>query len=203
MRLNYRVSRILSAMVLIGVLVLTGYDAAFHFDRERVAVKRQHQSAQRHWSVHYAQSYTYLDSSFKYQEDINNIRLLIEPENIVLSDRATSYYLAAALPVYVKNVHAHHHRDTDWSQILSASYLCYIDQEASFERVRVFIELQRARANRDQLAQFKYWVVNRDPNNLNLRYDCLATRGKAIAQSLQKLGKLIYQGEFLLVYQID
>lgn len=195
--------KIFSILFLFTAAIIVVNDAMIHFDADRVSVKRQHQSAQRHWSAFYSQNYTYADSSFRYQYDIRNIAELIEPNQLVLSDLPSSYYLAAELPVFLLNAHAHHLRDYNSRQLIDGFYPCYIDQEESLSKVKAFIKRNRTQPEGKSHPRLKYWVINRDPINLNLRKECLATRGKYIATGLQHLGELIYQGEFLWLYQIN
>lgn len=195
--------RAIAILVLFLLLLLVVRDAAFHFDEERVIVKRQNQSAQRHWSLFYHQTYTYDDSSFKYEQDIHNIEGLIEPNNTLLTDKASSYYLAAQLPVFVKNVHAHHIRNPDWMNMLKGSHLCYIDFQEFYSEAESFILNQTQIADLNGTPMIKYWVINNDSRNLNLRYDCLATRSGEIKKGLQDLGRLIYEGEYFLLYELN
>jgi len=38
------------------VLSLIVYDSKFHFDKERILIKRKHNSGQRHWNLFYGQN---------------------------------------------------------------------------------------------------------------------------------------------------
>lgn len=192
----------IGAILLILLAALVVNDVAFRFDREHLIAKRENQSAQRHWSPFYSQRYTYDDGPFKYAQDISSIRTLISDNSILLTDRATSYYLAAELPAYVRNVHRHHGR-TDWDSFLGKAYFCYIDQAASLGHVKEFIGDQAKSVKRENSPRFRYWVINRDSDNLNLRYDCLSTRGAEIASGLKNLAEPIFEGEYLWLYRLN
>lgn len=193
----------ISIIVFVGLLTLIAVDARFHFNEERVILKRQHQSAQRHWSLFYKQNYIYEDSLFKYRKDIDGIEKILEPNNVLISDKASSYYLASELPVYVKNVQPHHLRHAGWNKIFNERYLCYIELEEALEHTKNFIERQTRIDKQLNKPEIKYWLVNRDLRNLNMRYDCLANRGSRIIGGLDHLGELIYQGEYLWLYELD
>ena len=195
-------SRVIGVFLLIALAALVVNDMAFRFDLAHLIVKREHQSAQRHWSPFYSQQYTYDDGAFKYKQDISNMQLLVSDHSLLLTDRATSYYLAAQLPVYVRNVYRHHGR-TDWDSFLDTASLCYIDQAASLGKVVEFISDQEKKSELKNSPEFKYWVVNRDSDNLNLRLDCLATRGSEIAVGLENLAELVYKGEYLWLYRMN
>lgn len=189
--------------VLLGIAALVVIDASFHFDKQRVKIKRADKSPQHHWSLFYPQRYTFTDASFKYRKDIENIRKLIEPAKTMLSDRATSYYLAAELPLYMRNIYGHHGRHALWTEFIGKFFACYIDQERSLEETQTFIETLSNHVEDKKEPDFKYWIVNRDSNNLNMRNDCLATRGSEIADGLPKIAKQIYQGEYLWLYELN
>ena len=194
--------RLITFFLLVTLIVLIFIDASFHFDQERIQVKRQHQSAQRHWNLFYKQNYTYIDSSFKYDQDIQKIRTIIEPNKLLLSDKATSYYLAAELPVYVTNVQPHHNNSWSWTRFLNKRYACYLENDDSLEMVQSFIQ-DKSRSDEGSKQYFKYWVVNKDKSNLNLRFDCLSARSSSIAEGVIKVSELIYEGEYLSLYQLD
>ena len=204
MALSKNIERILCCFGLLAIVILVISDSSMHFDKQRVEIKRQANSPQHHWNVFYPQRYTYVDTSFKYRNDLLQISQLIEPNKIVLSDRATSYYLVSELPVYVKNVWRHHGRNYPlWTNLLDNLYACYIDQDRSLSEIQEFIAEFKQYAKDKKQPEFKYWVINRDPNNFNLRDDCLATRGSDIEQALPNIAREIYRGEYLWVYELN
>lgn len=197
--------QLLVFIALVAVLFLLVYDAKPHFDKELVQVKRENNSAQRNWSLFYGQRFVFYESAFRYQDDINRIRELIEPGQIVLSDLATSYYAAASLPVYVRNVHRHHGRthSSNWLKLLDRRTACNLHQPDAFLAFKKFIvDAQRNSASRGQ-PQFKYVLVNKDSNNKNLRLDCLWHRRALLMKNIARVSKLKYEGEFLSLYEIN
>jgi len=195
--------KVLAAISLFCLIALVINDSYFHFDAERVSIKRQAKSAQRHWSLFYTQHYTYTDSSFKYRNDIEEIQKIITPGKTLLADRATSYYLAAELPIFVKNLHAHHSRDLLWVRFLQQRLACYIDLQDQYEEVLNFIETVDKQSLNGLEPEFKYWVFNSDAGNLNLRNDCLSMRGSDITSALPKFAKQLFKGEYLWLYEIN
>jgi len=194
--------KIFSFISLLLVLSVVVFDSKFHFDSERVQLKRQNKSAQRNWSLFYSQKYIYHDSSMRYSSDLIDIADLITPHSVVISDISTSYYLAAELPVFIVNVHRHQgFRQTKWSKILSQLSFCYLENNEHLEMVREFLLRQRS-SNDEMSTREQYLVINQDSLNLNMRYDCLSARDQSIINNMDKIGKLLYRGEYLVLYKI-
>ncbi|MBL4671679.1 MAG: hypothetical protein JKX81_05425 [Arenicella sp.] len=197
--------RLLVFFALAAVLALLVYDARPHFDKDLIQLKRENNSAQRNWSLFFGQRFVFYEGPFRYEDDMNRIRDLIEPGRIVLSDLATSYYAAASLPVYVRNVHRHQGREysSSWRKLLNRRTACNLHQQDVFLAFNKFIDVeQRNSASREQ-PQFKYVLVNKDSNNKNLRLDCLWHRRALLMENIVRVSKLKYEGEFLNLYEIN
>jgi hypothetical protein len=197
--------RLLVFFALASVLVLLAYDASPHFDKGLIQLKRQNNSAQRHWSLFYGQRFVFYEGPFRYQDDINQIRDLIEPGHIVLSDLATSYYAAASLPLYVRNVHRHQGRtqSSSWRKLLDQRTACNLHQQDVFVAFKAFIDVEQRNSVSHGQPQFKYVLVNKDSNNKNLRLDCLWHRRALLMKHIAPVSKLKYEGEFLNLYEIS
>ncbi|MGK0439977.1 MAG: hypothetical protein ACJATK_002941, partial [Paracoccaceae bacterium] len=53
--------RLLVFFALASVLALLAYDASPHFDKGLIQLKRQNNSAQRHWSLFYGQRFVFYE----------------------------------------------------------------------------------------------------------------------------------------------
>ena len=189
---------VVSLMLLIGLIV---YDSSFHFNKSIVALKQQHQSAQRHWNLFYGQKYTYYNSPLRYQKDLKELQKLMDANTLVLSDKATSYYLASQLPVFVANIHRHHGVDYYWRDVLKNLRFCYLDNQEVLKDVKHFIEKQKQREEKWPFPEFKYIVLNQDHKNSNTALDCLSAK-RGVKDSITKISSIIYQGEYLDLYEV-
>ena len=188
-------------VLLLGTVI---YDGMYHFDKPLMFAKIAAQSDQRNWSAHYGQNHVLYNSTMRYENDFKEIKTLVEPGAIVLSDLSTSYYAAGYLPVYVKNIHRHHGRNAniEWQKFLDLRHYCYIDNQESLVELKKFIESQRRIERSQGTAPFKYILLNNDSVNRNLKNDCIAFRHRAIDQNMEEVGAKLYQGEFLNLYQL-
>ena len=189
------VCRTLTWLVFVSLLGLVAIDSAFHFDQQKVQIKTKHYSAQRNWSLFYGQSYVFNDSSTRYKSDFVEIKRIVKPDSIVLSDLASSYYVAAHLPVYVVNLHRHQGSSTPsaWKQFLATRVFCYIEFEENRVKLEGFLKLNQ---------KFDYVLVNKDRVNSNRKRDCLAFRSKTIIKELPRFANLVFEGEFLNLYAL-
>ena len=187
--------KIFGYLGLLAVIALVVHDGSFHFDRERVAAKQKHRSDQRNWSMHYPQINVFNHSSMRYLNDFGNMSDLIEPGAVVLSDLATSYFAAAELPVYAVNVHRHQGRwqRRAWARFLDGRYFCYLEFEEN--RAEVHEHLRKH-------PELKYVIVNRDGVTWHRTQDCMAHRSRVLADELPKFATLVFEGEFLDLYEI-
>ena len=204
MNLRLFPDRIVWLLPLSVLSVLVIFDARYHFDGEHMELKQRHQSPQRNWSIHYGQSHVYQNSSLRYEQDFNNIKALIEPGFVLLSDLATSYYAAVYLSVYVKNIHRHHGRaiSSGWSQWLDSRDHCYLDNAASLQRTQEFIARQKTLARKGGDPVFRYIIINTDRSNRHLRTDCFSARGAGLLEPIKAIADLKYAGDYLHLYEL-
>lgn len=198
------VKRLLMGSVLIAVLVLLFQDSKSHFSEAVIQIKRQNNSSQRNWNLFYGQRFVYYDGSFRYQRDIDQIKNLITPGQLVLSDLATSYYAAATLPVFVRNVQRHQGRwqSPRWKKMLDNGIACNLHQEDSFSAFKSFITEDRRYSDIKEQPKLNYILVNKDVNNKNARSSCFSSRRKILIKHIADLSTLKYRGEFIDLYEI-
>lgn len=203
--MNTKSTNVFASLGIIVLLAIVIYDSRWHFDAGLIQLKRQHQSAQGNWNIFYGQHYVYQDSSFRYQADFAEIEKLIEPGKLLLSDIATSYFAAAELPVFIRNVRIHQGRNksTAWRNFLGERTACYLNQIDSMDAFREFILSENSNAKRLNRPEFKYVIVNKDTLNLNLRYDCLWHGRHGMIENMQAISTLVYQGEYLNLYKLN
>jgi len=113
------------ALSLISVLVLVIFESGRHFDNKLIQDKKKAYSAQKNWNIFFAQSNVYLGGGIRHDEDFSRLAHLLEKDSSLITDVATSYYAAASLPVYVKNVHKHHgrHKSRKWGRLPPVRYI--------------------------------------------------------------------------------
>lgn len=194
-----------ASMALFAVAILIAYESRNHFNKELIPLKRQHNSAQQNWNVFYGQRFAYYDGMFRYQEDLAQIKTLFEPGNIVLSDLATSYYVAASLPAYVRNVHRHQGRtqSSSWKALLDDRLACYLDQEDFSLTFKEFVYEDRKLSDAKGQPKFNYIIVNKDLYNKNARQDCLWNRRSVVMDNIADFTKLVFEGKYLNLYLIE
>ena len=200
-RLRLRFSSILVIIVCVFVVI---HDSYFHFERSRIERKRQNSSALRHWSIHYTPKYFFQDSSLRYVFDLEKIKHLVEPGKALMSDRATSYYAAAALPLYVRNVHKHHGLDNipGVKQFLYKGHLCYKKDPYHKKQTKRYLKRDLYQARKNNWPILQYILINKDKQNINLRRDCLAVKSEEIIESISAIADMIYEGQYLNLYQL-
>ena len=191
-------------LLLAALTLLVMFDSRSHFDADLVQRKIENQSAQRNWSLFFSREHVYYNSSIRYQQDFAEIASLITPNHSVLSDLATSYYAAAALPVYAVNIHSHQGRlqRRAWHQILSSRGACRLPETAEFRDFEQFITAQEGFSGRPHL-QVRYVLLNKDERNRAVAGDCLARNHQQVAMNLDSIATRIYSGQFLDLYELD
>ena len=191
------------AICLLFSMSLMVYDSWPHFDKSLIQLKRDHRSAQRNWNLFYGQRFVYYDSAVRYTEDLSEIEKIIQPNSLVLSDYATSYYISSRLPLYVRNIHRHHGRSKSktWDKMLDSRSLCYLNDEKQFGRFDDFLIAERA-SNKESEPIFRYVILNNDELNRNLRYDCLWNNRAVFSENIERLTVIKYQGEFISLYEL-
>ncbi|MFT5572299.1 MAG: hypothetical protein ACI9FR_001222 [Cryomorphaceae bacterium] len=191
----------LSILTLVSMML---YDSRQHFDKGLIQLKRNHQSAQTNWNLFYDQRYVWTDSSLRYRQDISNIKELVESESVIFSDLPTSYYLAAAMPIYVRNIHRHQGmRDfPKWREFISSNLFCYLDQKESFSASEEFINVFEQGAGVSVRNRLDYIVINKDEANRPIRYSCMWHRRSVILENIERIAKLEFAGEYLNLYSL-
>lgn len=188
-------------LVVCGVIIK---DSSFHFNKERMMKKRMHNSALRHWNFFARPSEILNHSSLKYEKELADIGKLVEPGKALLSDRATSYYASATLPIYVINVHRHHGLShlPGAKRIIHRGHLCYLNDLSHRQKFLHYLERQNISSKRTGLPSLRYVLINSDKDNLNLRGDCISVRSGKIMKSMDSISEKIYEGEFLNLYEL-
>lgn len=203
--MSKRIKASLASTVLLSLLALVAYDARTHFDADLISLKRQGKSAQRNWSLFYSQNNVYQNSSIRYADDLAGIAKLIENNSVVLTDHASSYYLAAETRAFVKNIHNHHggNREAKWNTVIGRQYACFPDSPDRLELLIAFIQTQKAYAKRQSRPQFNYILINKDKQNRNLRMDCLSARHGTLNKQYASILPTVYAGQYLTLYSLD
>lgn len=186
----------------IGVVV---FDSRFHFSQDLIQGKRAHRSPQRHWNIWYNQSYVFYDSPLRYQTDLARIEEIIEPGYSVWSDLATSYYAAATLPVHVRNIHQHHGlRRLKWVlKFIEGQHFCYLADRSHRQATLDFFNRDSLLSLKNGWPELRYIILNKDKKNSLLRNDCMAVLSSRLEVSLPDISQLLYEGEYLNVYQLN
>ena len=203
--MSERIKAGLASVVLLSLLALVVYDARMHFDADLIELKRQHGSPQRDWSLFYPQNNVYQNSSIRYVDDLAAIAKLIESDSIVLSDPASSYYLAAETQTFVKNINDHHggNRQAKWNSLIRKQYACFPDRPEQLEQFIAFVKKQNNYAKRLNLPIFNYILVNKDKQNQNLSKYCLAARHGTLNKEYSRILPTVFSGEYLTLYSLS
>lgn len=192
-----RLARFILGVLIVGLIYIDSYR---FFSREYVNLKLRHYSGQYDWNVFFPQSIVYNNSSFRYQLDFKELNKIVVPNSLLISDMATSYYSAALLPVYIRNMQPHQGRRNfkEWSSIFDQLDFCYLDAPKSTEKIKTVLNIE---ANASRLPI--YVLLNKDGVNINNHRDCMANRSKQIAAGVQAFATKIFSGQYLELYQID
>lgn len=192
------------ALLLVCICLIV-VDSRFHFSRKRIDDKIQHGSAVRHWGLRDMSTYILRDSSMKYETDFARLRKIVQPGHALLADRATSYYAAAYLPVYIRNVQYHHgiQQVPGLKELLQRGHLCYMADPYHLSRATLFLQDQKDWAIVNKVSYIKYILLNRDKENMNVLKDCLAVKSSFLATHLLQIASLRYQGEYLDLYELN
>ncbi len=197
--------RICVCFVLLLLITVMVRDSLFHFNTDIIDLKRKHLSAQRHWNIGYTPSYVYYNSPIRYQSDLLSIKKIIEPGYALLSDRATSYYAAATLPVYVRNIHRHHGLEVFNGLVtfLQKGNLCYMEDPFHKKAALKYLQQDARLSKKNDWPALRYVLLNKDKKNSMLRQDCIAVKSKHLESSLLRISQLLYEGDYLNLYQLD
>jgi len=194
--------KILAGCAGIALIALILLDSKAHFDPSLIQAKRKHQSAQKNWNLFYGQNYNFADSSMRYRDDIAKISSLLAKGFSVISDMATSYYIASSSQAYVINIQRHHGAayTNAWNKLIRNKTLCNLGQLRYQSKLAQFFYDQRSRATKFPV---KYLIVNNDTLNKNVRLDCLWQRRQSLVENIKGVSRPIYQGDFLTLYELD
>ena len=189
-------------LTVVGVII---QDSKFHFTQDIIQRKREHRSPQRNWNIWYNQSSIYSDSVFRYQNDLAKIGGIIEPGYSVWSDLATSYYASATLPVYVRNVHLHHGLERmKWvAKFIKRQHFCYLEDKFHLQSTVDFLRRDSFLSQKNGWPELRYILLNKDKENSLLRRECMAVLSSRLEVSLLSISQLLYEGEYLNLYQLD
>jgi hypothetical protein len=135
-------------------------------------------------------------SSIRYDDEFREIRPLLKEGAYFISDRATSYYVAAALPLYPRITHAHHSRMVDKPDPKFLTALCARDGAAKAGRI-----LEEVRQDIGRSVPI-YVILVKDPGNRNVRVQCTSRDYDTVTANMDRLGDLLYSGRFVTVYQL-
>lgn len=205
LRPNQRIRAVFYALSAIALVVFVLYDARQHFDAELVELKKQHYSGQRNWSLFFGQSNVYHGAGLLHADDFERLRPMLKADSAFLTDLATSYYMLSSLPLYAKNVHIHHgrYKSPEWNSFINAKVACYIDVPEYLQKFKNLMAKEPRLAKRRGLPPVRYMVINTMHDNINLRRDCLSQRRGPILATIPEVGRLVFQGETLTVYEIS
>ncbi len=194
----------LSTCLLFGLFALIVVDARQHFDPNLIQLKKKHHSAQRNWNLFFGQSNVYLSGGFRYAEELKQLEGVLEADVAVFTDLATSYYLSSSLPVYVKNVHAHHgrYKSPEWHAFINKRIGCYINHADNFDKFAHLLEAEERLATRRDVPPVRYVVINKDSDNINLRRDCFLRRASALSEVLSASYEKIHEGDMFVVFRL-
>ncbi len=193
-----------SILCLLLMLLLVLYDSRQHFDAELVELKKKAHSAQKNWNIFYGQKHVYLGGGMRHHDDFKRLKSLLQPGSGMISDVATSYYLASSLPLYFKNVHRHHgrYKSPEWETLISHRVLCYLDAPENLVKFNKVMIEEELRAKKRGLPPVRYIAVNRTHYNDNFKRGCLSQRRRGLLSVIDQVGHSVYEGETISVYRL-
>ncbi len=191
--------------ILLVVAAVLVHDSWYHFNADSIHKKRVHQSPQRNWNIWYNQKYVYSDSPIRYQNDLARIKDVMIPGYSVWSDLATSYYAAATLPVYVRNIHRHHQltRFKGVMKFLAGGNVCYLEDASHLEAAVQFFKKDSVLSKKRGWPEIRYILLNKDKQNFLLRRECMAVRSRHLELNLLNISHLLYEGQYLNLYELS
>ncbi len=198
-----KAKRALALFFFIFISFIIVRESLFHFNADVVTIKRKHYSAQKHWHIKYSYHYVYYDSPIRYENDFEKISDIIEPGYAVLSDLATSYYAAARLPVYIRNNHRHHVMDNVTREFLKRKSLCRLGNPHYRKDVLKYLQRDVELSKTQNWPILRYFLLNKDKTNSVLKRDCISQRSHYLQTTLPSIGKLLFEGKYINLYQLD
>lgn len=194
---RHRLARTMGLLLLVLVCLRDGF---FHFDRDLVVLKKQHSSPQKHWSLFYDQSHVYLSGSLNISNDLIDLREYVKEDSLVLSDKATSYYFTAHLPVHIVNIHRHHgrYKRSGWGKYLDTGRQCRLSDTKNLHSLLELAKNHTMTYGRDVLL-----VVNKSQNNVNHLKDCLSTNRGYLIKTADGLFPSLFENESFVLYSLS
>ncbi len=161
-----------------------------------------------HWRLSNSMDQTLTQSGHLYKEDMKEIERLVNPSDSFISDEATSYYALSFLPLYPTTAKPHHGGSgKDYSSPFVSyeflKYLCGPDELYNDTDIVEFIGKKSALHKQRNWPDLKYVLLNKDTQNRFVRWQCLTANNPNTVRKVQAIGKLIYQGEYIDLYEID
>lgn len=195
---------LLFAFLMVMLFSLIVFDSSQHFDAALIERKKKAHSAQKHWNIHYGQSYVYLNGGIRHNDDFKKLESVLEPGTAVITDVATSYYMASSLPIYVKNIHRHHGRAASpvWERLISHRVVCYIDAPENLQKFWRVMSLEPTRSKKKGVPAVAYVAVNRTHYNDNFKRGCIGQRRRGMLSVINQLGAEVFDGESIKVYKL-
>jgi len=143
-----------------------------------------------HWQLGRSFDRNYQQSSLKYERDLAALNYDLKLSGRVLSDVATSVYLAATTKLSVVNPLPHHRIARRSVTKTDIEALC--DKDSSWETIRETM----ARLAVD------YVIINHDRENRNVVRSCSSLRTNQLIQRFEGVFKQVYKGAFLTAYKV-
>lgn len=187
------------------LLVFLAFESSSHFSLALLKHKKEIFSAQKNWNLFYGQSNVYLNGGLRHADDFKALEGVLEPGSGLVTDLATSYYLAASLPVYVKNVHKHHglYTSQPWSKLFTHRIVCYLDAPENFSEFQKVMRGESKRSLKEGIPPVRYIAVNRTHYNDNFKRGCLSQRRRGMLSVIDQLGEPVFDGETISVYRLS
>ena len=190
---------------LLALIAFFWFEAKFHFDKNLVDKKKEIFSAQKDWSLYFDQSNVFRNGGLKHDSEFAELSNLLEPNSSMITDLATSYYAAAGLPVYVKNVHRHHgrYKTREWEKLIAHRIICYLDAPEYQDQFLEVIDKEETTAKTENLPPVRYIAINRTHYNDNFKRGCMSQRRRGLLSVINELGTLVYDGQTISVYRLS
>ena len=191
--------KILAAAALLSIITLVVFDSRIHFSSELVRLKSEKFSSQKNWNLFFDQSYVYYSGGLNLHSDIKELNSVLQRDDIVVSDIATSYYLVANLPVHIVNVHRHHgrYRFEKWSEMLDSGRICRLSQDQNLEELDAILD------GRLGQSESIYLVINKSQGNRNFVRDCLSSNRGYLISTAQALFEQRFENQSFVVFDLS
>ena len=182
------------------VLGVCAFDSYRHFDQDLVSRKMERFSPQKDWNLFFSQSQVFYSGSLNITNDIVDLRDVLPRNSLILSDKATSYYLAAHLPVSVLNVHRHHgrYKKREWMSFIDSNRACLLSEGNNYESLA-----RLARKELDNQASPTFLIISKAQGNKNYARDCLSSNRGYLIETAKNFFKLSYENQTFLVFDLS